>query len=167
MISKLNKGLQVSELTNKQSLFCKEYIIDFNATRAAIASGYSEKTAKEIGSENLTKPNIQAELARLMTERNEKVGIDAEWVLKEAADSYNFNKQEVFDSDGNPKMVNAASASKFLELVGKHTNIKAFDNTQEVTTNVTHNIMPVPVANSVDEWEQASKETHDKNLNEE
>jgi phage terminase small subunit len=43
------------KLTEKQKLFCKEYIIDFNATRAAKAAGYSEDSAKEIGYENLRK----------------------------------------------------------------------------------------------------------------
>lgn len=47
-----------STLNDKQKRFCEEYVIDWNATRAAKAAGYSEKTAKEIGCENLTKPNI-------------------------------------------------------------------------------------------------------------
>jgi phage terminase small subunit len=46
------------KLTEKQEQFCQEYVIDFNATQAAIRVGYSEKTAKEIGYENLTKPHI-------------------------------------------------------------------------------------------------------------
>lgn len=45
-------------LTDKQQRLVDEYLIDLNATQAAIRAGYSEKTAKEIGSENLTKPNI-------------------------------------------------------------------------------------------------------------
>lgn len=49
-------------LTGKQVKFCKEYIIDFNATRASISAGYSTKTARQIGYENLTKPYIQAEI---------------------------------------------------------------------------------------------------------
>ena len=154
----------MANLTVKQELFCKEYIKDFHATNAALRAGYSDNSAYSIGSENLNKPEIMAELARLMRGRNERLKIDADWVLKEAAESYEFNKQEVFDSDGNPKMVNAASASKFLELVGKHTNVKAFEK-ETITVNTTHNIMPVPVANSVEEWERASQETHNKNLN--
>lgn len=61
-----------SELTVKQRRFCEEYVIDWNATRAAKAAGYSEDTATEIGYENLTKPHllayveeIQKNLARL------------------------------------------------------------------------------------------------------
>jgi phage terminase small subunit len=47
------------KLTKKQQLFCDEYLIDLNGTQAAIRAGYSEKTAKEIGCENLTKPHIR------------------------------------------------------------------------------------------------------------
>lgn len=47
------------DLTDKQKQFCKEYVTDWNATRAAIASGYSENTAQVIGSENLSKPIIK------------------------------------------------------------------------------------------------------------
>lgn len=46
-------------MTAKQRLFCDEYIIDFNATQAAIRAGYSKKTAGAMGAENLTKPVIQ------------------------------------------------------------------------------------------------------------
>ena len=46
-------------LTGKQKRFCEEYVIDWNATRAAKVAGYSEKTAGAMGAENLTKPEIQ------------------------------------------------------------------------------------------------------------
>jgi phage terminase small subunit len=46
------------KLTDKQKRFCEEYLIDLNATQAAIRAGYSAKTAKSIGQENLTKPDI-------------------------------------------------------------------------------------------------------------
>ena len=46
-------------MTEKQKLFCEEYLIDLNATQAALRAGYSEKTAYSIGNENLKKPEIQ------------------------------------------------------------------------------------------------------------
>lgn len=49
----------MAKLTDKQRRFCEEYLVDFNATQAAIRSGYSEGTAKEIGCQNLTKLNIK------------------------------------------------------------------------------------------------------------
>ena len=52
-------------LNAKQKRFCEEYILDSNATQASIRAGYSEKTAYSIGSENLKKPEILAEIRRL------------------------------------------------------------------------------------------------------
>lgn len=68
-------------LTAKQALFVKEYLVDLNATGAAVRAGYSEKTAKVIGHENLTKPDIAAAIAKAQQKRAEKVEITAEWVL--------------------------------------------------------------------------------------
>ncbi|HHZ71241.1 MAG TPA: terminase small subunit, partial [Methylococcaceae bacterium] len=74
--------MAVSKLTDKQEMFCLEYIIDLNATQAAIRAGYSEKTAQKIGSENLSKPLIQARIAELMAERVDSIELDAKYVLK-------------------------------------------------------------------------------------
>ena len=72
-----------SKLTERQKMFCKEYIIDLNATQACIRAGYSEKTAKQIGSENLSKPYLQEEIARLMKSREERVKLTADKVLED------------------------------------------------------------------------------------
>ena len=53
-------------LTRKQKKFCHEYLVDLNARQAAIRAGYSERSAKEIGKENLTKPNIAEYIAKLL-----------------------------------------------------------------------------------------------------
>mgnify|MGYP004707086033 CR=1 FL=1 len=58
-------------LTDKQEMFCREYLIDLNAKQAATRAGYSDNTARKIGSENLTKPDIQNRIAELKAERNE------------------------------------------------------------------------------------------------
>lgn len=55
-------------MTPKESRFCLEYVSDFNATQAAKRAGYSAKTARSIGSENLSKPDIRAEIKRLCDE---------------------------------------------------------------------------------------------------
>ena len=65
-------------LSDKQRRFCDEYLVDFNATRAAVAAGYSKKTAVKIGSENLRKPDVQAYLAARTTKVAEKLGFKAE-----------------------------------------------------------------------------------------
>lgn len=60
------KKAKPTGLTPKQKKFCHEYLVDLNATQAAIRAGYSEKTAKEIGSENLTKPHIAEYIAKIL-----------------------------------------------------------------------------------------------------
>lgn len=71
------------KLTNKQEIFCREYLIDFNASRAARAAGYSKRTAHRMGAENMQKPAIQQKLKELIAERNERLQIDADEVLQE------------------------------------------------------------------------------------
>ena len=66
----------------KQEKFCREYIIDLNATQAAIRAGYSEKTARQVGSENLSKPYIADRIAELQKEAFERCDLDADYVLK-------------------------------------------------------------------------------------
>lgn len=68
----------MSNLTDKQKRFCKEYVIDLNATQAAIRAGYSENSAKEIASENLTKPNIQSFIEELQNTKSNELNITFE-----------------------------------------------------------------------------------------
>lgn len=67
----------MEKLTEKQKRFCEEYMIDLNATQAAIRAGYSKKSAYSIGQENLTKPVIKAyidaALAKIHNERTADV----------------------------------------------------------------------------------------------
>ena len=78
----------MADLRPKQSLFVLEYLKDLNATQAAIRAGYSKKTAKEIGCENLTKPNIQEAISKAMADRIKETKIDAEWVLSNPEEGY-------------------------------------------------------------------------------
>jgi phage terminase small subunit len=70
-------------MTEKQIMFCKEFLVDFNATQAAIRAGYSEKTAYSIASENLRKPEIQAQIKLEIKLRQERTGKTADDVLNE------------------------------------------------------------------------------------
>lgn len=70
------------KLTPKQRKFADEYIISGNATQAAKAAGYSEKTAKDIGAENLSKPNIKAYIDEKLAEISSKKTADAKEVLE-------------------------------------------------------------------------------------
>ena len=70
------------KLTPKQQRFCDEYLIDLNATQAAIRAGYSEKTAGVIATENLKKPNIKEYIEIRMAEKEKALIADQDEVLK-------------------------------------------------------------------------------------
>jgi phage terminase small subunit len=72
-------------LSDRQRRFCLEYLIDPNATQAAVKAGYSPMNAKQQGYENLTKPYVVAEIRRLQLKRNEKLELDAEWATSRLA----------------------------------------------------------------------------------
>lgn len=71
------------ELTDKQQMFISEYLVDFNATRAAKSAGYSEATAGAIGHENLQKPEILGEIEKRMAARHKRLEISADRILDE------------------------------------------------------------------------------------
>jgi phage terminase small subunit len=72
-------------LTAKQQRFVDEYLIDLNATQAAIRAGYSARTARSISNENLTKPDIQSAIEKGMKARSSRVEITQDMVLRELA----------------------------------------------------------------------------------
>jgi len=71
------------ELNDKQKAFCHEYCLDWNGTQAAIRAGYSESSAKEIASENLTKPNIQDYIKLIKNDLEQLCGISRKRVMQE------------------------------------------------------------------------------------
>lgn len=84
-------------LTEKQKIFCKEYIIDFNATQAAIKAGYSEKTATVIANQTLTKLYVQEYIKKLMAKREERTEITADMVVKELAKLAFSDTRKLYD----------------------------------------------------------------------
>lgn len=127
------------KLTEKQKAFCDEYIIDFNASRAAISAGYSEKTARAIAAENLTKPYIQEYLAKLKAERAERVQIDQDYVLRVIKNTVERCSQaeQVKDREGNPTgeyKFDSTAVLKGAELLGKH--LAMFTDRSEVKSSV-------------------------------
>ena len=134
-------------MTKKQKRFTEEYLVDLNATQAAIRAGYSPDTAKSIGSENLTKPDIQARIAKAMAERSRRTGVNADRVVMELAKIAFVNASDVIDAetatlkpdaapedtaaiqsvkvktfgeDGLEREIKMADKLKALELLGKH-----------------------------------------------
>ena len=69
-------------MTAKQRIFCEEYLIDLNATQAAIRAGYSKKTAKQMGTENLAKPAIKEYISARMAEKQSALIADQDEVLR-------------------------------------------------------------------------------------
>lgn len=93
------------ELTAKQQAFVDEYLLDLNATQAAIRAGYSVKTAEKIGSENLKKPEIQGELDRRKSARSERTQINADWVLTRLAAEAEADIADLYEIDGALKPI--------------------------------------------------------------
>ncbi|TDB44121.1 terminase small subunit [Photorhabdus luminescens] len=185
-------------LTDKQEMFCREYLVDLNATQAAIRAGYSESTARNIGCENLAKPNIQSRIAELKAGRNERVQVDAEYVLRRLVEIDQMDVLDILTYEGDLKPVKDWSVVwrttlsgldilamsgeentemllkkikwpdkvKNLELLGKHVSVQAFKDQIEQKTVVTHNIMPVPTCDNVDDWESVAQKQQSEALGE-
>ena len=95
----------MSKLNDKQEMFCLEYLVDLNATKACIRAGYSEKTANRIGSELLTKPHVQERISELKAKRNERVEVNSDWVLTQLVDIHNLDVIDILDNMGNFKPI--------------------------------------------------------------
>lgn len=107
-------------LTAKQQLFVNEYLVDLNATQAAIRAGYSEKTANEQGAQNLAKLSIKKEIEKRMKEREERTELTQDKVLKDLETIKQHAMKIGYDAQGNAVMNNYPSALKACELQAKH-----------------------------------------------
>lgn len=132
------------KLTAKQELFVKEYLKDLNATQAAIRAGYSEKSARNIASEHLTKLHISDAIQEALEDRNKKLDVDAAWVLKQAIKLHKrcMQEEQALDEEGNPIgefTFEHTGAAKSLDMIGKHVDVKAWDNTKNLSGSITLN----------------------------
>ncbi len=105
-------------MTAKQRLFVAEYLKDLNATQAAIRAGYSEKTARQIGEENLSKPVIRKMIDEAMQQRSERTEITQDRVLKALAAIGFGDIRSLFDSGGSFKNITELSAEEAALLAG-------------------------------------------------
>ncbi|MCI8274183.1 MAG: terminase small subunit [Lachnospiraceae bacterium] len=101
-------------MTKKQKRFVEEYLIDLNATQAAIRAGYSPGSAKEIGCENLTKPNIRACIDTAMAERSKRTGVNQDRVLLELAKIAFVKMTDIVDGEGR---IRAGAAGDDLSCI--------------------------------------------------
>lgn len=100
----------MTNLRPKQQRFIDEYLIDLNATQAAIRAGYSEKTACSIGEENLRKPDIKQAIQERMAARSKNTEVTQEWVVKALKKNY-------LEASADKEF---SAVNKSLELLGKH-----------------------------------------------
>jgi phage terminase small subunit len=105
-------------MTPKQTRFVSEYLIDLNATKAAIRAGYSKKTAKSIGQENLTKPDIFARISACQEILLAKNAITADNVLQELARLAFFDVRDLFAPDGSLIPVHKLSRDAAAAIAG-------------------------------------------------
>jgi len=101
-------------MTPKRERFVKEYMVDLNATQAAIRAGYSVKTAYSIGPELLTKPEIAVAISRERAEQSKRTGVNADRVINELAKLAFVNLNDVTDFEsasveGNPNRDDTAA----------------------------------------------------------
>lgn len=113
----------MAKMTDKQKRFCDEYLIDLNATQAAIRAGYSEKRASELGYQLLQKTTVQEYIQKRKADRVERTEITQDFVLRElmaiasvnatdyarviekpATVEANGEMIQLYDVDGNPVM---------------------------------------------------------------
>ena len=122
------------KLTPKQQRFVAEYLVDLNATQAAIRAGYSPKTAGQVGFENLKKPEIQAAIQKAQQKRSERTEITQDYVLfglqevaercMQRAPVVNGRGEQAVDEDGNAVWrFDGQTACRAFELLGKHLGI--------------------------------------------
>lgn len=157
-------------MTPKQQRFVEEYLIDLNATQAAIRAGYSADTAHSIGHENLSKPEIAASIFEAKAKRSQQTGIDAAWLLKRLADEVVADLNDLYADDGRVRPVKEwpliwrqglvagidvetigegaghvtkikiSERVKRLELIGKHIDVQAFKEKIEHSGAMTLNV---------------------------
>lgn len=133
-VKSTSKGRGEPKLTDKQKRFIEEYLIDLNATQAAIRAGYSQKTADVQGTQNLVKLKVFIQEAQ--NKRSERVQISQDDVLRDlmelrdmcmgrksviVTDTVKNNQEGTVTAVDNPVYAfEPTGANKALELLGKH-----------------------------------------------
>jgi phage terminase small subunit len=113
-----------STLNEKQKRFVEEYLVDLNATQAAIRAGYSKRTAHSQGPRLLEHVEVAAAIAEAQKKRSDRTEVTADRVLKELARIGFSDIRDIFDETGNLKRPedwsdNAAAAVSSVEVVCK------------------------------------------------
>lgn len=121
-------------MTPKQQKFVEEYLIDLNATQAAIRAGYKARRADSIGHENLRKHEIAIAIQEAMQGRSERTQIDADRVLQEYAKIAFLNPKDFYNNDGTIKGVHELSDDVAACIAGIEVVSRTKDNGELETT---------------------------------
>ena len=115
---------------DRQEFFCREYLVDYNGTQAAIRAGYSQKTAYSQGSRLLKNANVLSRVRELQAEKTAQLSISQDWVVHQLVDVIQKCKDpvpvETWDYEGKAMvktgeyMFDSKGVTKALELLGKH-----------------------------------------------
>lgn len=127
--------------SKKQKMFVKEYLIDLNATQAAIRAGYSKHTAEVIGFENLRKPDIAAAIEAEMEARSKRTEITQDRVLKEYARLAFFDPRKFFDETGEIRAIvdlddDTAACVAGMDVLTKYSKDRDGDVTPETIKKI-------------------------------
>ena len=106
------------KLTPKQQRFVEEYLVDLNATQAAIRAGYSKRTARQVGAENLTKPVIAEAPGKALEKRSQRTEITQDRVLRELAAIAFSDPRKPFDEAGNLRPIGELDEETASALAG-------------------------------------------------
>lgn len=106
------------KLTDKQQAFVAEYLIDLNATQAAIRAMYSRKTAYSVGQENLKKPEIQIAIQKEMEKREKRTEITQDRVLEQYARLAFFDIRKLYKEDGSLKPIHELDDESATAVAG-------------------------------------------------
>jgi len=109
-------------MTPKQLSFIHEYLVDKNATQAAIRAGYSAKTAGQIGDQNLKNLQIRAAIDAKLADSNNKCGLTHELVLQSLVRELKFDPSKLFDENGNAKPIHEIDQDTRMALTGVETS---------------------------------------------
>ena len=143
------------ELTDKQQRFIDEYLIDLNATQAAIRAGYSAKTAGSQAHDLLKKPEILARVRERQAEQAERLCLSADAVIIRLMDVYEkcmaalpvmvWDYEQRCKVESGEYMFDSKGALRALELIGNHLNMfktqVQLGGTLEVEQNKLNNII--------------------------
>ena len=128
-------------LTDKQKRFVEDYLVDLNATQAAVRAGYSAKTAEQQAYQLLQKTSVSEAIAAAQAARSERTELTQDWVLDRLREVTErcMQHKAVLDHEGNPMgeyKFNASGANKSIELIGRH--LGTFKDNLKVKLEISH-----------------------------